>query len=109
MARIKISLSGAEITLDFKDTKDLEEQLGRIDLARIDLLLGGMMQHLPSGTGSSPPSISDLPQAKEVGTVNLLKVPEGGQDAVKLAVFLASGGMDRDEIKKITNVTLLSS
>ena len=109
MARIRINLSGSEITLDFADTKDLEEQMARIDLARIDLLLGKMKQHLPREAGSSGTAVADMPVAMEVGTVNLLKVPDGGEDAVKLAVFLASEGLTKDEIKRITRITLLSS
>ncbi len=109
MARIRMNLSGAEISLDFKDTKDLEDQLSRIDLGRIDMLLGTVRQHLTSEPSPRGPAIADLPEAREVGTVNLLKVPDGGQDAVKLAVFLASEGLTKDEIKKITRVSLLSS
>lgn len=110
MAKIKISLSGGEITIEFTDTKDLEEQLQKIDLAKIDALLDVKKQNSPNGADlKETDGKTDSKSVKELGTINLLNVSGGGQDAVKLAVFLAANGMSREEIKKITGITILSS
>ncbi len=45
----------------------------------------------------------------EFGIINLLKISENGQDAVKLAIFLVTHGLSREEVKKITGITILSS
>lgn|SRR5574337_877518 len=111
MARIKISLSGGELTIEFTDTKDLEDQLEKINFTRIDTLINTKKQeNLPA---SNKPKTTDghgiSNEVKELGTINLLGVSGGGQDAVKLAIFLAANGLSQEEIKKITGVTILSS
>ncbi|HJT10558.1 MAG TPA: hypothetical protein VJ771_07235 [Candidatus Nitrosotalea sp.] len=111
MAQIKINLSGSEITIEFTDMKDFESQLEKIDLARIDNLLKAKkcdtIQHVENSekkdTHADSKSIADL------GIINILKISEKGQDAVKLAVFLSASGLGREEIKKITGITILSS
>jgi hypothetical protein len=111
MAKVKINLSGVEITIEFVDMNDLENQLKKIDLLRIDSLLNSKKQEITSDTENSrkvtSPDVDDI--VKELGTVNLLKISERGQDAIKLAVFLAASGMNREDIKKITGITILSS
>lgn len=99
MATIKINLSSGELSIEFTDTKDLEEHLEKIDLTKIDTLLNNKKQDLSSlnitkeEDGQTPKNVKDL------GTINLLKVSEGKEDVVKLAVFLAASGMNREEIK----------
>ncbi|HJT10640.1 MAG TPA: hypothetical protein VJ771_07645 [Candidatus Nitrosotalea sp.] len=91
--------------------KDFENQLEKIDLARIDNLLNAKkcdtIQHVEKSekkdTHTDSKSITDL------GIINILKISEKGQDAIKLAVFLAASGLGREEIKKITGITILSS
>lgn len=106
---MKINVAGGEITLQFADTRDLEEQLKKLDLWKIEMLLGERKQSSPGEDRPKADALSELPRSTEdLGTVNLLKVSEGGSDAMKLAVFLAANGLGRDEIRKITKVTLLS-
>ncbi|MFZ1077633.1 MAG: hypothetical protein WAN47_09435 [Nitrosotalea sp.] len=111
MAKVKINLSCGEITIEFTDMKDLEDQLKKMDLLRIDSLLNVKKQEVTSDAENprkvTAPDVDNI--AKELGTVNLLKVSERGQDATKLAIFLAASGMSREDIKKITGVTILSS
>ena len=110
MAKIKISLAGSEITLEFSDTEDLKEQLEKIDFKRIEELLGGKRQSVPGTVKPDEACHERTPEnVKELGTVDLLRISGGGQDAVKLAVFLAASGLGRDEIRKITGITILSS
>ena len=112
MAKIKINLSGGDITVEFSDTKDLEEQLEKLDLAKIDALLNAkkvdavsQIEKLKKKEDTSDVSKSLI----DLGNINLLKISEKGQDAIKLAVFLAASGLSREEIKKIIGITILSS
>jgi len=110
MVKIKINLSGGELEIEFTDTKDLEEQLEKIDLVKIDTLLNLKKQNILSHEENSKVRNHDIPKSiNELGNINLLKISEGGQDAVKLAIFLATNGTSREEIKKITGITILSS
>lgn len=110
MAKIKINVSQGEITLDFVDTDDLEQQLEKIDLGKIDALIETKTKKSSDLKTSNETWEDNAPQnVEDVGMVNLLKVSEGKSDAVKLAVFLAAAGMSRDEVKKITGITILSS
>lgn len=108
MVKIKINLPYGELTIEFSDTKDFENQLERIDLKKLHALLEEKKQMCQDwedcqyNPGTNPSKVDDL------GTINLLKVSEAGQDALKLAVFLASNGVGHNEIKKITGVTILS-
>ena len=109
MAKIRIDLPYGELTIEFTDTKDFENQLERIDLEELHSLLEEKKQLVQDAKRS----ISNTEQAgskvEDLGTINLLKVSDAGRDALKLAVFLASNGISHDEIKKITGVTILSS
>ena len=111
MAQVKINISCGEITIEFTDMNDLENQLKKMDLPRIDSLLNAKKQQVTPDTENSrkviPSNVDDI--VKELGTVNLLKISEQGQDATKMAIFLAASGMNRDDIKKITGITILSS
>ena len=111
MAKIKITLSGGEITIEFTDMKDFENQLEKIDFARIDNLLNAKKyDKMQQVENSEKKDIhADSKNITDVGVINILKISEKGQDAVKLAVFLAASGLGRDEIKKITGITILSS
>ncbi|HJU14528.1 MAG TPA: hypothetical protein VJ792_08760 [Candidatus Nitrosotalea sp.] len=109
MARMKINVAGGELTLEFADTKDLEEQLKKIDLLKIEMMLGDKKEGVSFENRAKTAPLAEIPRgAEDLGTVNLLKISEGGQDAMKLAVFLAANGLARDEIKKITKITILS-
>lgn len=111
MAKVKINLSVGEITIEFTDMNDLEEQLKKIDFPKIDLLLNAKKKedtvHVENSRNITIPDVDNI--IKELGTVNLLNISEHGQDAIKLAIFLAASGMNREEIKKITGITILSS
>jgi len=108
MAKIRIDILGGEITIDFADMNDLESQLEKIDISRIDSLLKEKSEK------DSPIAKNDLLDretdiVRELGSINLLKISERGKDAIKLAIFLASSGLGQEEIKKITGITILSS
>ena len=110
MAKIKINLAGGELTIEFSDTKDLEDQIAKIDLVKIDTLFEEKKRNSKNIENSKKLDSPDTSKTvKDLGAINLLKIPEGGQDAIKLAVFLAANGMNREEIKKIIGVTILSS
>ncbi len=110
MAKIKINLDGAELTIEFSDTKDLEDQLEKIDLSKINTLLDGKKQNSCGAANAKEISSQNIPlTAKVLGAVNLLKISEGGEDAMKLAIFLSANGASNEEIKKITGITILSS
>lgn len=110
MAKIKIDLSGGELTIEFTDTKDLEDQLEKIDFLRIDSLLNSKNQkNVPAVDNEKTTMAKDAYDVNELGSINILKISEKRQDAIKLAIFLAANGMSREEIKKITGITILSS
>lgn len=108
MAKIRIYIQGGEITIDFTDTKDLENQMAKIDVLKIDSLIKEINKN---DTPVAKNELSDRERdiVNELGTVNLLRISERGKDAVKLAIFLASCGMSQEEIKKVTGITILSS
>ncbi|NHI03180.1 hypothetical protein DYY67_0301 [Candidatus Nitrosotalea sp. TS] len=111
MAKVKINLSCGEIVIEFTDMNDLEEQLKKMDFPKIDLLLNAKKNedtiHAENSKNTTIPDVDNI--VKELGTINLLKMSERGQDAIKLAIFLAASGMNREEIKKVTGITILSS
>lgn len=106
MAKIKINLSIGEIIIEFTDTADLERQLKDMDFSQIE----SMLERKTNGLSDMPKkaAAADSKVVEELGTVNLLKVSEGGQDATKLAVFLSANKMNRDDVRKITGITMLS-
>lgn len=109
MASIKIKFSDAEFMIEFTDVGDLETQLKKIDLTKMKQLIDEKIQGKISNVENSKnTTMTDDSITKELGTINLLKISERGQDATKLAIFLASNGMSRENIKKITGITLLS-
>lgn len=108
MVKIKISMSIGELMIEFTDTADLENQLKNIDFSEIESLLERKANcHVdtkePRKTASSETKI-----VEELGTINLLKVSEGGQDATKLAIFLSANKMSSEDVKRITGITILS-
>ena len=107
MVKMKINMSIGELMLEFTDTADLENQLKNIDLSEIESLLERKsMGHL--GAKESKSISSETKIVEELGTVNLLKISEGGQDATKLAIFLSANKMSREDVKRITGITILS-
>lgn len=104
-----MKLSNGELTIKFSDTQDLENQLQNIEIDKIDCLLTSKIN--PDSVNSNQSKkerVLDDHAVTELGTINLLKISEGGRDATKLAIFLASNGLNREYIKKITGITLLS-
>lgn len=97
-----------ELVIEFTDTKDLERQLENIDLSKIESLLD-KKNHVQSNTYESE-KIKHIESqtVNDLGTINLLKISDGDQDATKLAIFLASNKINREDIKRITGITLLS-
>ncbi len=108
MATIRINMTIGELVIEFTDTKDLERQLENIDLSKIESLLDKKI-HVQSNTYESE-KIDHIESqtVNDLGTINLLKISDGGQDATKLAIFLASNKINREDIKRITGITLLS-
>ena len=110
MASIKIRLSDVEFTIEFTDVVDLETQLKKIDLVKMKQLLDEKMHGKISNVENSKITTTSIDDSisKELGIINLLKISERGQDATKLAIFLASKGMSREDVKKITGINLFS-
>lgn len=106
MARIKIDLSIGELIIEFANTADLENQLKNIDISKIESLF----EKINREPEVAKPRINPVNEkaVEELGTVNLLKISEGGQDATKLAVFLSANKMSREDVKKITGITIWS-
>ncbi len=94
--------------IEFTDTADLENQLKNIDLPEIESLLARKIDCHSHKKESRSITPSEAQIVEEIGTVNLLKVSEGGQDATKLAIFLSANKMNSEDVKKITGITILS-
>jgi aspartate carbamoyltransferase regulatory subunit len=108
MASVRINMTMSELMIEFTDTDDLERQLKNIDLSKIESLLDKKIHSKSNIQESEKISHIESQTVNDLGTVNLLKISEGGPDATKLAIFLASNKMNHDDIKRITGITLLS-
>ena len=108
MFKISLKLINGELSIKFYDMQDLENQLRNIDLEKINQLLGSKLGLDSSITQPKSNKIFESEKLNELGIINLLKVSQKGNDATKLAIFLASNGLNREEIKKITGIRLLS-
>ena len=107
MVKIKINMAIGELMIDFTDMADLENQLKNIDFSEIESMLE---RKTTSHTDTKEPrkTVSEAKIVEELGTINLLKVSEGGHDATKLAIFLSANKMSSEDIKRITGITILS-
>lgn len=108
MVKIKINMSIGELMIEFTDTADLENQLKNIDLSEIELLFEKKSNCQADIKESRKTTASESRIVEELGTINLLKVSEGGQDATKLAIFLSANKMSSEDVKRITGITILS-
>ncbi len=99
-------MSIGELMIDFTDMADLENQLKNIDFSEIESLLERKSSH--TDTKEPRKTASEAKIVEELGTINLLKVSEGGHDATKLAIFLSANKMSSEDIKRITGITILS-
>lgn len=108
MVKIKINMSIGELMIEFTDTADLENQLKNIDLSEIELLFEKKSNCKADIKESRKTIASESRIVEELGTINLLKVSEGGQDATKLAIFLSANKMSSEDVKRITGITILS-
>lgn len=108
MAKIKIKLSIGEMIIEFTNITDLENQLKNIDLSSIESLLERNIASDLRPKESIKNTTKDDKIIEELGTVNLLKISEGGQDATKLAIFLSANKVSQEDVKKITGITILS-
>lgn len=109
MVMIKIRMAAGEMVIDFSDTKDLEDQIAKIDFEKIEKVIDSKVRSTEA-TKPQKASLPDIPvEGRDLGVINLLKVFEGGEDALKLAIFLAAKKLNGEEIKRITGVTILSS
>ena len=108
MATIKIKLTIGELSIEFTDIADLEKQLKSIDLSKIESIIGKKSNNRLNDPESTKIGRVENQTVNELGTINLLKISEGGQDATKLAIFLASNKISREDIKRITGITLFS-
>jgi hypothetical protein len=107
MVKIKINMPIGELMIEFTDTADLENQLKNIDFSEIESLLERKFNG-HRDTKEPRKTTSDTRIVEELGTINLLKVSEGGHDATKLAIFLSANKMNSEDVKKITGITILS-
>ena len=102
-------MSIGELLIEFTDTVDLENQLKNIDFPQIESLLERKANcQADTKEPSRQTTSSETKIVEELGTINLLKVSEGGQDATKLAIFLSANKMSSEDIKRITGITILS-
>lgn len=101
-------MSVGEIMIEFTDTADLENQLKNIDLSEIESMLARKMNNHTHTKESIQITPREAQMVEDLGTVNLLKVSEGGQDATKLAIFLSANKINSEDVKKITGMTILS-
>jgi len=101
-------MSIGELMIEFTDTADLENQLKNIDLSEIESVLERKCRSQLDTKESRKATASESKIVEELGTVNLLKVSEGGQDATKLAIFLSANKMSHEDVKRITGITILS-
>ncbi|MGI0065859.1 MAG: hypothetical protein ACREA5_06635 [Nitrosotalea sp.] len=108
MAKIRINMSIGELMIEFSDTSDLENQLKNIDLSKIESLLTRKNWNHTHTSESIQITPREAQIVEDLGTVNLLKISEGGQDATKLAIFLSANKMNSADVKKITGITILS-
>ena len=108
MASVRINMATGELMIEFTDTADLERQLKNIDLSKVESLLDKKIHPKSNIQESEKISHIESQTVNDLGTINLLKISEGGPDATKLAIFLASNKMNHDDIKRITGITLLS-
>jgi hypothetical protein len=108
MASVRIAMTIGELIIEFTDTDDLERQLKNIEPSKIESLLDKKIQSKSNIKESGKISHIESQAVNDLGTVNLLKISEGGSDATKLAIFLASNKLNHDDIKRITGITLLS-
>lgn len=100
-------MSIGELLIEFTDTVDLENQLKNIDFPKIESLLE-RKANCQVDTKPRQTTASETRIVEELGTINLLKVSEGGQDATKLAIFLSANKMSSEDVKRITGITILS-
>ena len=107
MVKIKINMPIGELMIEFTDTADLENQLKNIDFSAIESLLERKFNG-HADTKESKKSTSEARIVEELGTIDLLKVSEGGHDATKLAIFLSANKISSEDVKRITGIKILS-
>ena len=108
MFKIKINMSIGELMIEFTDIADLENQLKNIDFSEIESLLERKSNGHTYTKEFRKTTNDDAGIVKKLGTINLLKVSEGGHDATKLATFLSANRMSSEDVKRITSITILS-
>ena len=108
MATIKIKMTIGELLIEFTDIADLEKQLKNIDLSTIESMIDKKTHNQQKNDEPTKTYQAESRSLDDLGTMNLLKISEGGQDATKLAIFLASNKISYEDIKRITGITLLS-
>ena len=101
-------MSIGELLIEFTDTVDLENQLKNIDFPKIESLLERKVNCQAGTKEPRQATSSEIKIVEELGTINLLKISEGGQDATKLAIFLSANKMSSEDVKRITGITILS-
>src|SRR5574337_1749609 len=107
MATIKIKMTIGELLIEFTDIADLQKQLKNIDLSTIESMINKKTHDQQNNDVPTKTGQTEIQSLDELGTINLLKISEGGQDATKLAIFLASNKISHEDIKRITGITLL--
>lgn len=108
MATIKIKLTIGELLIEFTDIVDLEKQLKNIDFSAIESMIDKKTHNGQNNHESTKTCHTENQSVGDLGTINLLKISEGGQDATKLAIFLASNKINYEDIKRITGITIFS-
>lgn len=105
MAQLRIKTKFGEVAIDFKDNKDLETQLSKIDFNELQAII---TKKIPSSFSVSSDLIEeykDLYRLNSSGNVILTKIPKKKGDAIKLAVFLSENGLSTNDLKIATGIS----
>lgn len=105
MVQLRIKTKFGEVAIDFKDNKDLETQLSKIDFNELQEIITKKVPSSFSVTSDLIEEYKDLYRLNSAGNVILTKIPKKKTDAIKLAIFLSERGLTTSEIKISTGVT----
>jgi len=104
MAQLRIKTKFGEVAIDFKDNKDLEQQLNKIDFKELENIVNKKIPQSSIVTTSVIEEFKDLYRLDSSGNVVLNKIPKKKVDALKLAGFFAEKGLSTNEMKTATGI-----
>jgi len=105
MAQIKIKTNVGEVSIDFTDVKNLENQLQKIDFKELEKIISKNVPTLTFTTNEVIEEFKDLYRINKSGIISLTKIPQTKGDAIKLAIFLSEQGLTTNELKIATGIS----